>query len=163
MSIYRMVEGTWILLVLSSALALTACDTGLKHTSGIDSLILELYANHSQARVGEPIQIRFTTSNRGRNHIISESSDTPVIDIVVTPIDSDTVFLTWSDQNPEKITHRLEWAPGESKTIELTWTPKQEEIWYGAPRYVRLSGRLYSNSNSVPSAGVTVCASNACP
>jgi len=162
MTMRRVLGGTLIVLMLSLALVLTACNTGLRQTSGIDSLILELYANRSHARVDEPIQIQFTITNRGRNHIIIESQDTPIIDIVVAPYGSDEIFLTWSGQNPDKVAHHLEWKPGESRTIELAWIPKQGQIWYGAPRDVRLSGRLYSNSEGVQSAGVTVCASNVC-
>jgi len=141
----------------------TACDTGQRHVSGIDSLVLEVWSSRSRAQVGQLIQIKFTITNRGRNHIVLESPDTPVMDIVVSPYGSDEIFLKWSDQNPDQVAHRLEWKPGESKTIELVWTPKPGETWYGATRYVGISGKLYRNSKSVQSAGVMICASNACP
>jgi len=161
MSIQRVVEGTLILLVLSTALVLTACNAGLRHTSGIDSLILELYANRSHARVGEPIQMQFVITNRGRNHIIIESPDTPVMDIIVEVV-AGPELLSWSAQNPDKVAHRLELKPGESKIVELIWIPRQEDIYIGAFRDVFLTGLLNKDGKIVQSAGVTVCASNVC-
>ena len=71
-------------------------------------------------------------------------------------------LLTWSSQHPDKVAHRLEWKPGESKTIEFVWIPKPEDIAQGYYKDVFLTGLLYSNGTIVQSAGVTVCASNFC-
>jgi hypothetical protein len=80
-----------------------------------------------------------------------------VVDVVGGP-----QLLAWSDQNPDKVAHRLEWKPGESKTIEWVWIPRQEDIASGYYQDVFLGGLLYSESKIIQSANVTVCASNFC-
>jgi hypothetical protein len=149
------------LIVLSVVLLQTACDTGLKQVSGIDSLVLEFRSNQSRARVDEQIQMGFTITNRGQNRIIIESQGTPVMDISVDVVGGEQI-LSWSNQNSDKVTHQIEWKPGESKVIEWIWVPKQEDIYTGAFHDVFLTGLLYKDGKIVQSAGVTVCASNYC-
>lgn len=151
------------LVALALLLIQSACSAALSHTEVYHTyLLLKIESNRSRAQVGESIHIRFTTRNTGNEIIIIESKELPVMDVVVGPYGSDEVFLAWSELNPDKISHQLAWKPGESKIIELTWTPKQGEVWFGAPRYVRLSGLLSSDSKIVKSVGLMICASNTC-
>lgn len=150
------------LLILPFLVMQVACDTGKNDAAVYNDLVLKFYADHSVVRLGEPVHMRFTIKNSGVESAVLESKDTPVMDIAVTPYGSDEIFLTWSAQNSDRVAHRLEWQPGESKTIELTWTSKQGEIWYGAPRDVGLSGFLYRDSKTVQDALIIVCASNVC-
>jgi hypothetical protein len=94
--------------------------------SNYDTLGLWLESDRTRAQIGIPIQIRYAVKNMGERTWILESLDTPVMDINVQ-IPGGSVVLNWASQNPDKVSHRLEWQPGESKTIELVWTPKQEE------------------------------------
>jgi hypothetical protein len=162
MSIQWVVKHVPILLVLSLALTQTACDAGLRHVSGIDGLVLEFRTDRSQARANEPIKMQFTVSNRGQRHIIIESTNTPVMDINVEEFGRTPVIPSWSAQNPDQVVHHLEWKPGETKTIELVWTPKQEDIYIGAVRIIYLTGVLVGGPGTVQSAGVMLCASNVC-
>jgi aminopeptidase N len=140
----------------------SACVAVLSHTEVYHTyLLLKIESDRSKAEVGQPIRIRFTTRNTGNEPIVLESPDTPVIDIVVDFSDG-SELLTWSSHNPDQVVHRLEWKPGESKTIEFVWIPKREDISIGSYKNAYPSGRLYSNGKIVKSAGVTVCASDVC-
>lgn len=75
---------------------------------------------------------------------------------IVVQLDSGPDLLTWSSQNPDKVQHRLEWKPGETKTIGWVWTPKPEDIASGYYQDAWLSGRLYWNGRIIQSAGISV-------
>gem|GEM_PF-6565854 len=154
------------LLILLSLVTQTGCDSsrvGLRASALAYPLQLEFYADRSRAVVGEPIHIRFTVTNihQQQRSWVEESPDTPVMDISVKVVGGPRL-LAWSDQNPDKVAHRLEWKPGEVKVIEWVWIPKQEDIASGYYQDVFLTGLLYSDSKIIQSAGVTVCASNFC-
>jgi hypothetical protein len=151
--------GLFITLVL--LLMQIACDGGRKGTAVYNDLVLTVEANRSQARVGEPVQIRFTITNTGRQTEVVESNDKPVMDIIVQVV-GDRPLLVWSEQNPDQVSHHLQWQPGESKIIEWSWTPKQGDVYVGAFRDIFLSGVLYWGPNRSQSASVTLCASNVC-
>ncbi|MBI5033544.1 MAG: hypothetical protein HZB51_23730 [Chloroflexi bacterium] len=148
-------------------IALTGCDqtkgNGLSHTAyhALDELTLKVESNRSQAHVGEPVLIRFTVTNTGQKPDTVESADQPVMDIIVRVVGGETL-LTWSEQNPDKVSHHLEWQPGESKVIELTWTPKEGDVYIGATHNIFLTGLLYWGPGRSQSAGVTICASSIC-
>jgi hypothetical protein len=139
----------------------TACETGSTDAAVYNDLVLRLYANRLQARVGEPVQIRFTVINDGKESWVLESPDTPVMDIVVDVVGGPQL-LAWSDQNPDKVAHRLEWKPGETKVIEWVWIPREEDIAVGYYHDVFIYGYVTSVSMGAQSAGVRVCASNFC-
>jgi hypothetical protein len=150
--------------VVSIALLFSGCSVyifGLSKTSSYGDLTLKYEADRSQVRVGEPVHMRFTIKNVGSKPWILESPNTPVMDIDVDVVGGPEL-LAWSTQNPDKISHRLEWAPGESQVIELTWIPKQEDVQFGMYNDVFLTGTLSENSKIIQSAGVRVCASNFC-
>ena len=140
-----------------------ACEPGASHSAGYNDLLLQVQTNSTRAEVGKPIQVRFTITNTGINKhtYILESPDTPVMDIVVDVVGGPEL-LAWSRQNLDKIQHRLEWKPGESKVIELIWIPQPGDVYTGSYRNVFLTGLLYFNGKIVQSAGVTVCASDVC-
>jgi hypothetical protein len=137
------------------------CATGLRGTAGVDHLLLQIQSNRSKAQVGLPIQIQFTITNTDQSYIVVESTDTAVLDIVVQVVGGPNLFV-WSSQNPDKIAHRLEWKPGESKTIELIWIPRPEDIASGYYKDVFLGGLLYKDGEILQGANVQICASNYC-
>ena len=104
---------------------------------------------------------RFTVTNAGGNTWL-ESPTTPVMDITIQSRSSGSINLAWSNQNPDKVAHRLEWKLGESKVIEMVWTPKQEDILIGVVHIVGFAGLLYQDSKIIQSTNVDVCASNVC-
>lgn len=140
-----------------------ACKMGASHSAVYNDLVLQVQSSSTRVEIGKPIQVRFSIANTGLNKhtYVIESSDTPVMDIVVQIVGGSDLF-TWSSQNPDKVAHRLEWKPGESKTIELVWVPRPEDIASGYYKDVFLSGRLYFTGKNVQSAYVQVCASNFC-
>jgi hypothetical protein len=150
-----------LLFMILALFGQVACKTGPSHSAVYNDLVLRLESNNNRAEVGKPIQVRFSITNGGSQSFMIESQDTPVMDIVVQIVGGPDLFA-WSTQNPDKIAHRLEWKPGESKTIELVWIPRPEDIASGYYKDVFLSGRLYSNEKNVQSAYVRVCASNIC-
>ena len=85
---------------------------------------LELWVSQNPASVGEPIDIGFSVKNIDDETQIIEIDYGPVMDIKVRQGSVSKPEVWWSDVNevtPEM--RRLELAPGESKTIEMTWVP----------------------------------------
>ncbi len=159
----RAVRVRFLLIALGAALLLTACDPGEINTAAMDSLLLEFRSNRTRLRAGEPVQMRFTAYNSSYNTIVIESPATPVMEIVIREVNSGREILRWSAQNPDKVLHRAEWRGKETKTLELSWTPKQEDLRVGSYHDVSLSGLLSQNSKVIQGAGVRVCASDVCP
>ncbi|MBI5032869.1 MAG: hypothetical protein HZB51_20295 [Chloroflexi bacterium] len=149
-----------VLAALSLVFTLTACDTGSSDTAGVDHLLLEIHSSHSRVKVGDVVQIRFTIRNTGQQLIVVESKNLPVMDIRVEEAGGH-VLLTWSSQNSDKVSDRLEWKPGEVKVIDWTWTPKEGDVYIGNLHDIGLNG-LLSGSSVGQVAGVTICASNVC-
>jgi len=149
--------------LLMSCILVCACSKTSVQTdsSFFSGLGLQLEANSLQARVGEPVHVSFKVENTREHVKVIESQATPVIDIVVQGEDRQ-VLLTWSSQNPDKVSHRIEWKPGETKIIELTWVPKQEDLRFGYYYNIYLGGILNQDSKIVQSTTIGVCASNFC-
>jgi hypothetical protein len=105
--------------------------------------------------------MRFKVENTRDYTIVLESPTTPVMDMLIHVVGGPDL-LTWSSQNPDKVQHRLEWKPGETKTIEWVWIPRPEDIASGYYRDVFLGGLLYQGGKIIQSANVQVCASNFC-
>jgi hypothetical protein len=140
----------------------TGCFPALSHTANSDTFRLDFEANRKQAHVGEPVSMRFTVTNTGQRPLVYETPDEAVMDITVQVVGGETL-LVWSQQNPDKVSHRLEWQPGESKVIEWTWTPKPGDIYTGDYHDVFLTGLLRSNIQFLnASSGVRICASIWC-
>lgn len=153
--------GVFLTFLLSLTMQVGCNPSSRTHMAKYNYLILKLQSDRSVARVGEPVHIRFTITNEGGDTWL-ESPTTPVMDIVVSSVGSGKVLIFWSAQNPDKVAHRLEWKPGESKVIEFVWTPRQEDIAIGVIHNIHLAGWLYQDSKLIQSAGVTICASNVC-
>ena len=85
------------------------------NTRRLDNFGLEIWVSRGQANPGNAIDVRFTVDNMGSRTEVIEWEDKPVMDIVVAK-------TYWSDGReitPEM--RRLELAPGEARTIEMTW------------------------------------------
>lgn len=147
--------------VLVFMLLQSACIAVLRDTANHSTLRLDFEANRDRARVGEPIYMRFSITNVGEQTLVFESKDTPVMDIVVSE-SGGGALLSWSELNPDKVSYRIEWKRGESKVIELTWTPRQEDIYSGSRHDIDLDGYLNRDSKPIQSAGVRICASDVC-
>jgi hypothetical protein len=150
-----------VLAMLGVLLLETACGMIVRDTTYHDTLRLDFEANRDQAQVGEPVHMRFVIKNIGKQPIVIESQDTSVMDIIVQVVGGETL-LSWSARNPEKASHRIGWKPNESRVVELTWIPKQGDIYSGAYRDIYLTGLLSEDSRLVRAAGVRICASDVC-
>ncbi len=164
LDITRAVAHFWRVLLIGTCLLflMAGCANGLSETAELDDLVLKLETNRSQAHVGEPVQIRYTVTNTGTRTQVVESNDKPAMDIVVKVM-GDGNLQVWSVEHPDQVVHRLEWQPGESKTIEWAWTPKPGDIYDGAYHAVGVSGFLNGPRPEIwQAAGVKICASNFC-
>jgi hypothetical protein len=92
------------------------------NATGLGDLTLGLWASHQSLNVNQPITIRFTVRNDGKQTVVYDRKDKPVMDIL-----AGNPPVQWSDGKPltSEIT-RLELKPGESKVIEMTWKPGVE-------------------------------------
>ena len=112
------------------------------NTASDGNLGLTLWVSQGRVSVGQSVHIRYTVENDGnQTEVIQlEEKQEPVMDIRVRfAVGSDWTTLCWSDGReitPEM--RRLELAPGESKTIEMTWIPDEK----ATNESVRISGIL---------------------
>ncbi len=115
-----------------------------------DNVRLSLWVSHHSVRVGQPLQIRFTARNLGNETAIFETQTESVMDINigVRPLGGGGFYVRWSDGKPltRELT-RLELKPGESKTIEMTWTPDERSdysiVWVDGIFWYRDDNRQY--------------------
>jgi hypothetical protein len=128
-------------------------DTGLSNASNLGDLVLEVRSSRSLVQVGESVQVQFTVRNTGKQSVVLESMKLPVMDLNVRPAYSDHIITSWSAQNPDKVLHRIEWKPGESKTLELVWTATQETFSH----QIFFTGFLTQNTGPGHATGVTLC------
>ena len=133
----------------------------LSDTAVYNNLVLKIEANRSQIRAGDSVQIRFTITNDGKQPVTIESTDIPVLDITVRDFKSKQLLLSWATQNPDKVSYRVEWKPGESKVLELVWTALAEPS-YIPGQLVHISGGLNVNGKLIQAAGVDVCVGLGC-
>ncbi len=140
---------SWLFLA-QTACAAALTDTQVYHTN----LLLRLESDRSSVKVGESVLMRYAVRNRGKELIVIESKETPVLDIRVRHPGNDKVLLSWSERNPDLVSHRVEWKPGETKSLELTYLLKEEDYISGLGIF--LTGVLSEDSKVVQSAGVTV-------
>jgi hypothetical protein len=98
-----------------------------RNSRGIGNLGLEIWASKTQLKVGESVDLRFTATNMGDGTDIVRNKNKPVMDIRISyGYPENLIDSYWSDSRettPELTT--LELAPGESKTIEMTWTASE--------------------------------------
>ena len=122
--------------ILMIGVLLTGCTLWQQPKSnkrGIGNLGLEIWASRTQLKAGESVDLRFTVFNRGGDTEMIWLEDESAMDIRLY-IGSSLPYkeINWSDGReitPEIRT--LELAPGESKTIEMTWTAPEGA--YGFP------------------------------
>lgn len=99
---------------------------------GFDPLILRIRVNHPKQtclKGGELLDIQFTVTNEGQTRRLEvlESKDQPVMDVTIREYTSMKPVYSWAVQNPSQVQHRVEWQPGESKTINVKWQLPQKE------------------------------------
>jgi hypothetical protein len=127
---------------------------------GFDPLILRIRVDHPEKpclKGGELLEINFTVTNEGQNRRLEvlESKDRPVMDIVIQESPSMKSVYSWAEQNPGQIQHRVEWQPGESKTINVKWQLPQKEY---AHQNLHIAGSVHVDDVSYgASAVVTLC------
>jgi len=97
------------------------------------NLRLTLWVSRSLPKVGQPLEIRFTVENpTDQTEVIQlDEKQGPVMDTCIGFGSADMTIECWSDGReitPEM--RRLELAPGESKTIEMTWVPDKKADGY---------------------------------
>lgn len=146
------------LVFLFGAAVLVACyqfQSAPKSQSEYQGLELQFDANRSPTTIGEPIHLRFTITNKNTYPIVIDSKEQSVIELNVVGVNNKHVYSSWSASNPEQVTHHMEWQPGETKTIETVWVPRQEVFYSG--RVVFVSGFLSENSKVVQSVGILTC------
>ncbi len=154
-------EYTFVLIATSIAVILMACtprDIEQSATSAVDHLVLTFKSNHSRVKVGDTVQMQFTVTNTGQEPIVLESSDRPVLDLVVA-VPGGYILRRWSSENPDMVSHRIEWKPGESHTLEMTWTVSSEDK---LDIRIGLSGDVNSGSATIQSVGVVLCLEGFC-
>jgi len=114
-------------LIVVTAASVTSCGLlsgGPKtETWGSGNLRMTLWVSRSLPRVGEPVEIRYTVENPTDQTEVIQLEDKPVMDILILFGPGGHITnIYWSDGReitPEM--RRLELAPGQSKTIEMTW------------------------------------------
>lgn len=150
-----------ILVLVSIVLMSSACtaNTAQTRTTGVDCIELTFKSSHSQIKLGDAVQMQFTVTNNCQKLIVIESTDSPVLDIVVTALPMGNIIRQWSVENPDKVSHHMEWKPGESHEIEMTWTVSPTDK--GGLR-IALSGDVNSGSTIFGSAAVGVCPVGSC-
>ncbi len=110
----------------------------------LGDLTLILWVSHQSVNVGQPVTIRFTVRNDGKERTtVYERNGKPVMDIIAgtSPVrEGDPPRPRWSDGKaltPELT--RLELKPGEARVIEMIWTPSQRDYQYDR----RIAGRVW--------------------
>jgi hypothetical protein len=116
----------------STAPTPTQTDVYTEGVAGLGALILRIRVNHPKQTClqgGELLDINFTVTNEGQNRRLEvlESKDKPVMDVFIRESPSMKSVYSWAVQNPDQVQHRVEWQPGESKTINVKWQLPQKE------------------------------------
>jgi hypothetical protein len=121
---------------------------------GTDGYVgLELRIDRKILKTGDVAHIRFNVTSRIKDVMIYESKDKPVLDIEITRTSGLEVLTTWSRQNPDKVLHRLELKPDETRTLDMTWTVPDNITWGS----VGVGGVLYQDGKLVAGAPAIVC------
>ena len=126
-------------------LFLTACvgwPSPQSNATTLNTLVLILWTSHRNVNVNQPVTIRFTVKNEGKQMAVYDSGSRPVADILIP---GGIPKIRWSDGKPltPDLT-RLELKPGESRILEMIWAPGPE--YKGKP--VRIAGRVWSCAES---------------
>ena len=122
-------------------------------TNRYGNLGLRLWISRDRPRVGQSVDIRFAVINRGPGDLVIELPEASVMDIEIGTGAGVPTWIYWSDGReitPEM--RRLELAPGESKTIEMTWVPSTDELYTSTP----IGGILRLQEGGTAEAGTTI-------
>ncbi len=131
-----------LLLFLVTVLFLAGC-LGLpwpqSGATTLDNLLLVLWVSHRSVDVNQPVTIRFTVRNEGKQTVIYDRKDKPVMDILIP---GGIPAVRWSDGKPlTPELSRLELKPGEVRIIEMIWRPGEEYSMDLRP--VTIDGRVW--------------------
>lgn len=116
-----------LLILISISWLLAACNRSAETVQSAGAaynqlgLLIEL-GRSDCVQIGVPVPIQFTVKNYARSPITIESRDKPVMDIYIRMTNLSREPISWSSENPSQVVHRLVWQPGDSKSIEMTWT-----------------------------------------
>lgn len=129
---------------------------------GNDLLELELWLNRNSCvpTPGETLTFRATVTNRGKQAHKIELKEKPVLDIEIdyAVSNEERKTIRWSDgkpRTPEMMT--LEFAPGESKSIEMDWVSVRP---YGDSANVQAILRSGENAGDTADLGLFI---GSCP
>ncbi len=139
-------------LYLSSVLI--ACG-GATETTQYQDLVLRIQTNRTTARIGEEVQVHFTVTNTGKQPVQINSENEPAMDVRVYDAGSEELFVSWAALHPDQAAKTLVWQPGETKTVDVQWTPTEKEYYISRPIY--LSGYLREDSKIVQDASLLIC------
>ncbi len=126
-----------------------------KQGTRYNDLVLWITTNNKHPGIGDQVVIHFTVTNEGKQPVWEFAVDRPVLDLQVVDGSSDKVLLSWSALHPDQAAQELTWQPGETKTLDLVWTPKEGEVYYFTP--IHLIGSLSELRQEVKSAGLSIC------
>ena len=107
----------------------------------LNTLILKLWVSHGSANVGQPVTIRFTVKNLAEKTVVYERNGKLVMDILIPSYGiEEENWPRWSKGKPltPELT-RLELKPGESRVLEMIWTPSQPDKYHD----LRIAGSVW--------------------
>ncbi len=117
----------------------------------VNHVHLQMWTSSPCPHLGEKVHLRARVSNDGDTKETFDLEGEPVLDMWVSQADT---RIAWSDGKPltAELTH-LELRPGESKTIEMYWTPTMAGFG-GATAVLRFGNRPGWNAwTGVPAGG----------
>ncbi|MBI5033542.1 MAG: hypothetical protein HZB51_23720 [Chloroflexi bacterium] len=152
------------LIIVGLSMILASCsaaaDTYTEGAARFDLLVLRIRVNHPKQlclKSGDSLDIRFTVSNVGNELFVLETKDSPVLDIVIREYGRS--IYAWAEQNPGQVQHRVEWQPGESKTVNVKWQLPQKEYAHEALQIAGLISEtdVRYGQRTAQSAFITLC------
>ncbi len=108
--------------------------SGKSEVVDVGNLEGRIWVDHTKLHADEPVHIIFTLTNTGRlatelPEVLSSKSES-IMDIRVY-LNEDELASWSARQPPGQIPHHLELAPGQSKTIEISWVPDERAVLSG--------------------------------
>lgn len=112
----------WRILLLLALVLLSGCNGTVSSSSWMNETSVELEANPRCPGIGNPVTLRATLTNHGKQTEVVQLTDKPILDIAVRVDGGKTA--RWSDSHPltPDQTH-MELKPGESRSIEMQLVP----------------------------------------
>lgn len=97
--------------------------TSKQHINANTDLELNLWVNRGCAKPGDPLEIRYTIANNGKEKAVIQSRDRSVLDIRIRfQTNNGRLTVLWSDGQPQTADlKQLILEPRQSKTITMKW------------------------------------------